>query len=55
MSLTRNQWEVMWESVKRIEKINSKFERFNLIAARDIQAELRLIKQLIETVVGQME
>jgi len=55
MSLTRDEWAKMWESIKTIERLNDyqyfrKPDVFN-----KIQKEVEYIKKQIQSVVGQME
>jgi hypothetical protein len=55
MSLTRDEWCKMWESIKRIEYIASRLGVVHKLKAMEIQKEVRHIKEQIQSVVGQME
>lgn len=52
MSLTRAEWEEMWESIKKIE-ILSTYSTIRLELA--IKKETNKIKEQIQQVIGQME
>ncbi len=53
MSLTRNQWEEMWRSIKLIETIT---KNLNSPKRREvILDEVKFIKDQIQSVIGQME
>lgn len=55
MSLTREQWEKMWEEVKGIERDSD----YLLFQRRDVAERIKrrclIIKEMIESVIGQME
>lgn len=55
MSLTRDDWAKMWESIKTIERLNEyqRFRRTDVFIR--IEKEVNYIKKQIQTVVGQME
>jgi hypothetical protein len=55
MSLTRKEWEQMWESVKCIERNACSLESTNFIRMQRIMNEVRFIKDKIQQVIGQME
>lgn len=56
MSLTRSEWEEVWERLKRIEYINRKvWKAKHYKWANTINSELIYIKQKIQQVIGQME
>ena len=55
MSLTRAQWEEMWASICRIEQNALSTKTTNFIRAQRIMTEVRLIKSMIQEVIGQME
>lgn len=52
MSLTRDQWASMWESIKLIESLN---RCDGSPREKRIQKEVDYIKKQIQSVVGQME
>lgn len=51
MSLTKDEWLEMWESIKRIEDRNKDAEYYSSI----IDDEVRFIKDKIQSVIGQQE
>jgi len=53
MSLTRNEWIEMWNTVKRIEYLTKKLR--NSITRKKIINDLFYIKAQIQSVIGQME
>jgi len=56
MSLTRDEWCELWESVKRIEYTNAKvWKAKHYKWANDINWEVNKIKDKIQQVIGQME
>lgn len=56
MSLTRNEWEEMWESIKRIEQMATiTLNRLRKIHILAIDTEVVKIKKQIQSVIGQME
>lgn len=59
MSLTRDEWARMWESIKMIEQLLDGLHtetRKNTIRDKDrIRKEIQFIKNRIQSVVGQME
>jgi len=54
MSLTRNEWEEMWESVSKLENMIKGLYPHIGIKKRAL-VEIRKIKQQIQSVIGQME
>ena len=54
MSLTRDQWCEMWESIKRIEQISHNFLKAEPTKSA-IKYEVNKIKTLIQDVIGKME
>jgi diadenosine tetraphosphate (Ap4A) HIT family hydrolase len=56
MSLTKDEWAEMWESIKTIESINRKvWKKKHYRWANNINWEVQKIKKQIQKVVGQME
>jgi hypothetical protein len=57
MSLTRDEWSRIWESIKQIEFYNKKCIQLhgNFLSYRRIDKEVELIKTKIQEVIGQME
>lgn len=56
MSLTRKEYEDIWNQLKRIEAINKKVWRAKHYKwANDINWEVQMIKDKIQQVIGQME
>lgn len=56
MSLTRKEWEEMWERLKRIERVNGKvWKAKHYKWANSINWEVQNIKRQIQSVIGQME
>lgn len=53
MSLTRDEWCKMWESIKSIE--NELYLPMWKERKKDIQKEIEFIKKQIQSVIGQME
>jgi hypothetical protein len=55
MSLTRDEWCRMWESIKTIEKLNT-FQHFQLgVRVKRMNQEIEFIKKKIQQEIGQME
>lgn len=57
MSLTDDQWQDMWEAIKRIEYASDIYTLKNrtLKSREIIKKEVEKIKTLIQSVVGQLE
>lgn len=61
MSLTRDEWCQLWEAIKKIERVDDFFQQemvYHEWAFADIKCpvkEIKLIKQKIQQVIGQME
>ena len=56
MSLTRQEWEEIWDRLKTIERINLKvWKSRHYKWANDINWEVQRIKDKIQSVIGQME
>lgn len=58
MSLTKEQWVEMWESVTSIEneiKLLKKGSKPIFLVIRNIELDIDDIKKLIQSVIGQME
>jgi hypothetical protein len=55
MSLTRDEWLQMWESIKKIERLADYLYFTNLIRSNEIKRECEFIKKQIQSVIGQME
>lgn len=56
MSLTREQWKKMWDSVKRLEKVAERLDhKSQSELARRIRVEIEFMKKDIQSVIGQME
>lgn len=53
MSLTRKEWEEMWETIKRIEHSNSTMQPRTQALLN--QMDINRIKNQIQQVIGQME
>jgi hypothetical protein len=54
MSLTRAQWEELWESVKKIENVTLK-SSLHMNRKQIILDNVAIIKAMVESVIGQME
>lgn len=54
MSLTREQWEEVWRSIKEIEK-DARSLKVSTWQRESILEEVKFIKEKIESVVGQQE
>lgn len=52
MSLSREQWEQMWESIKLIER---KLNELPLYRRQTASEEIKKIKNQIQSVIGQQE
>ena len=55
MSLNRDEWAKMWESIKTIERLNDYQYFRNEIVFNKVKKEVNLLKKLVQQVVGQME
>jgi len=55
MSLTRNQWLEMWKHIKRVEETVIGDAHMLSIKRQRIMNEIHRIKELIQSVVGQLE
>ncbi len=56
MSLTRLEWEEMWQAVKKIERELMIMEPQSIVTSRQfILHKLNIIKAKIQLVIGQME
>lgn len=55
MSLTRDEWCKMWESIKKIERLADYLYFHNKLRSDEIKRECKHIKEQIQSVVGQME
>lgn len=55
MSLTRAEWNDLWNATKRIENNANIMRNFNKIRAQMILNEVEFIKIQIQKVIGQME
>jgi hypothetical protein len=56
MSLTRNEWEEIWNRLKRIESTNLKvWKSGHYKWANSINWEVQQIKDKVQQVIGQME
>lgn len=54
--MTRAQWEEMWENAKRLETIVDSLRKNRLHnRAKAIEEEVKNIKRLIQSEIGQME
>lgn len=56
MSLTRKQWEEVWDRLKKIEHINGKIWKSKHYKwSNSINWEVQNLKRLVQEVIGQME
>lgn len=55
MSLTRDEWAQMWESIRKIERLADYLYFTNRLRSIEIKSEAQKIKNQIQSVVGQME
>jgi hypothetical protein len=55
MSLTKDEWAMMWESIKTIERLNDYQQFRNSNVFEKVKKEVDYIKNKIQSVVGQME
>jgi hypothetical protein len=55
MSLTRKQWEEMWDEIRLIERVIMKIDGRSLPTKSVLMATIKKVKDKIESVVGQME
>lgn len=55
MSLTRQEWEMMWLDVKSIERNAKELDKTNKLRSVNILQGVESIKTKIQKVIGQME